>query len=74
MNREVYTKMQREATKQVAVDLEKSLLDDLQKIADRHHVTLSKLISTLVQAQLINMNLLEGLLGGKGSGSENIGA
>lgn len=66
--------MQREATKQVAVDLEKSLLDDLQKIADRHHVTLSKLISTLVQAQLINMNLLEGLLGCKGSGSENIGA
>ena len=74
MNREVYTKMQREATKQVAVDLEKSLLDDLQKIADRHHVTLSKLISTLVQAQLINMNLLEGLLDGKSSGSENIGA
>ena len=46
--------MEKEPTKQIAIDLEESLLVDLQKIADRHHVALNKLIPTLIQAQLIN--------------------
>lgn len=54
--------MEKEPTKQVAIDLEESLLVDLQKIADQHHVALNKLIPTLIQAQLINMNLVNGLL------------
>lgn len=54
--------MEKEPTKQVAIDLEESLLVDLQKIADQHHVALNKLIPTLIQAQLINMNLVDGLL------------
>lgn len=49
--------MEKEPTKQVAIDLEESLLVDLQKISDRHHVALNKLIPTLIQAQLINMKL-----------------
>lgn len=54
--------MEKEPTKQVAIDVEESLLVDLQKIADQHHVALNKLIPTLIQAQLINMNLVDGLL------------
>lgn len=54
--------MEKEPTKQVAIDLEESLLVDLQKIADQHHVALNKLIPTLIQAQIINMNLVDGLL------------
>lgn len=54
--------MEKEPTKQIAIDLEESLLVDLQKIADQHHVALNKLIPTLIQAQLINMNLVDGLL------------
>ena len=54
--------MEKEPTKQVAIDLEESLLVDLQKIADQHHVALNKLIPTLIQAQRINMNLVDGLL------------
>lgn len=62
--------MEEEPTKQVAIDLEESLLVDLQKIADRHHVALNKLIPTLIQAQLINMNLADGLLSSNDSGIE----
>ena len=54
--------MEKEPTKQVAIELEKSLHADLQKFADQHHVALNKLIPTLIQAQLINMNLVDGLL------------
>ncbi len=42
--------MEKEPPKQVAIDLEESFLVDLQKIADRHHVALNKLIPTLLQA------------------------
>ena len=66
--------MAKKATKHVAIDLEKSLLEDLQKIADSRHVTLSKLISAMIQAQLINMNLLEGLLNGEDNGIEDLDA
>ncbi|MGN0838933.1 MAG: hypothetical protein ACI4NN_07615 [Pyramidobacter sp.] len=61
-------------TRQIAINLEASLLEDLQKIADQHHVTLSGLISAYVQAQLINTTLLEGLLNNKDRGNESIGA
>lgn len=54
--------MEKEPTKQITIDLEESLLVDLQNIADQHHVALNKLIPTLIQAQLINMNLVDGLL------------
>lgn len=60
--------MKKEPTKQVAIDLEESLLVYLQKIADKHHVALNKLIPTLIQAQLINMNLVDGLLSSNDSG------
>ena len=43
-------------------------------VTDSRHVTLSRLISALIQAQLINMNLLEGLLNGKDNGIEDLGA
>ena len=66
--------MGKEPTKQVTIDLEVSLLMDLQKIADRHHVTLSKLIPTLIQAQLINMNLVDGLLSSNNSGIDHVDA
>ena len=62
--------MGKEPTKQIAIDLEESLLVDLQKIADRHHVALNKLIPTLIQAQLINMNLVDGLLSSNDSSIE----
>ena len=66
--------MEEEPTKQVAIDLEESLLVDLQKIADQHHVALNKLIPTLIptliQAQLINMNLVDGLLSSNESSIE----
>ena len=62
--------MEKEPTKQVAIDLEESLLVDLQKISDRHHVALNKLIPTLIQAQLINMNLVDGLLSSNDSSIE----
>ena len=41
--------MEKEPTKQVAIDLEESLLVDLKKIADRHHAALNKMIPTLIQ-------------------------
>ena len=66
--------MEEEPTKQVAIDLEESLLVDLQKVADRHHVALNKLISTLIQAQLINMNLVDGLLSSNDSSIEQVSA
>ena len=62
--------MEKEPTKQIAIDLEESLLVDLKKIADQHHVTLNKLIPTLIQAQLINMNLVDGLLSSNESSIE----
>lgn len=62
--------MEKEPTKQVAIDLEESLLVDLQKIADRHHAALNKLIPTLLQAQFININLVDGLLSSNDSGIE----
>ncbi len=62
--------MEKEPTKQVAIDLEESLLVDLQKIPDQHHVALNKLIPTLIQAQLMNMNLVDGLLSSNDSGIE----
>jgi len=62
--------MEKEPTKQIAIDLEESLLVDLQKIADQHHVALNKLIPTLIQAQLINMNLVDGLLSSNDSSIE----
>ena len=62
--------MEKEPTKQVAIDLEESLLVDLQKIADQHHVALNKLIPTLIQAQIINMNLVDGLLSSNESSIE----
>lgn len=74
MNPEVYTNMAKKTKRHVAIDLEKSLLEDLRKIADSRHVTLSKLISALIQAQLINMNLLDGLLNGMDNGIEDFDA
>lgn len=62
--------MEKEPTKQVAIDLEESLLVDLKKIADRHHVALNKLIPTLLQTQRINMNLVDGLLSSNDCGIE----
>lgn len=62
--------MEKEPAKQVAIDLEESLLVDLQKIADRHHAALNKLNPTLLQAQFINMNLVDGLLSSNDSGIE----
>ena len=62
--------MEKEPTKQVAIDLEESLLVDLKKIADRHHVALYKLIPTLLQTQRINMNLVDGLLSSNDCGIE----
>ena len=62
--------MEKEPTKQIAIDLEESLLVDLQKIADQHHVALNKLIPTLIQAQIINMNLVDGLLSSNDSSIE----
>ena len=41
--------MEKEPTKQVAIDLVESLLVDLKKIADRHHAALNKMIPTLIQ-------------------------
>ena len=62
--------MGKEPTKQVVIDLEESLLVDLKKIADQHHVTLNKLIPTFIQAQLIDMNLVDGLLSSNDSSIE----
>ena len=62
--------MEKEPPKQVAIDLEESLLVDLQKIADRHHAALNKMIPALIQAQLINMNLVDGLLSNNNSSIE----
>ena len=64
--------MEKEPAKQVAIDLEESLVVDLQKIADRHHVALNKLIPTLLQAQFINMNLVDGLLSSNDSGIKHV--